>query len=108
MSSMRTLLHPAREDLSLPNVLYALGDPHRLSIVKQLAAVKEEMSCGDIAEVKVLPKSTGSHHFKVLREAGIVRMVQQGRRTLVSLRREDLESRFPGLLDTVIGIYLEQ
>lgn len=108
MSNMRTLLHPIREELSLPNVLYALGDPHRLSIVKQLAAVNGEMSCGDITEVKVLAKSTGSHHFKVLREAGLVRMVQQGRRTLVSLRTEDLETRFPGLLDTVLGVYQEQ
>ena len=48
MSSMRTPLHPACEELSLPNILYALGDPLRLRIVEQLAAVDEAISCGDL------------------------------------------------------------
>ena len=48
--------------------------------------------------VKEVAKSTGSHQFKVLREAGLIRMVPQGRRVLVSLRRDDLETRFPGLI----------
>jgi DNA-binding transcriptional ArsR family regulator len=105
---MRTLMHPACEDLTLPNILYALGDPLRLRIVGQLAAAEEAMSCGDIAVVKEVAKSTGSHHFKVLREAGLIRMVPQGRRILVSLRREDLEERFPGLLDAVLQTYQRQ
>lgn len=94
-------MHPAREDLSLPNILYALGDPLRLSIVEQLAA-ESQISCGDLRVVKEVPKSTGSHLFKVLREAGVIRMVPQGRRVLVSLRTADLEARFPGLLDTIL------
>ena len=101
-------MHPACEDLSLPNILYALGDPLRLRIVGQLAAAEEAMSCGDIAVVKEVAKSTGSHHFKVLRESGLIRMVPQGRRILVSLRREDLEERFPGLLDAVLQTYQRQ
>lgn len=101
-------MHPACEDLALPNILYALGDPVRLRIVGQLAAAEEAMSCGDIDVVKEVAKSTGSHHFKVLRESGLIRMVPQGRRILVSLRREDLEARFPGLLDTVIQTYQRQ
>lgn len=99
---MRTLLHPARDELTLPTVLYALGDPLRLRIVGQLATVDAAMSCGEIQVVKEVAKSTGSHQFKVLREAGLIRMVPQGRRILVSLRREDLEARFPGLLKTVL------
>jgi DNA-binding transcriptional ArsR family regulator len=102
---MRTQLHPACADLSLPNILYALGDPLRLRIVGQLAVADEAISCGDISVVHEVPKSTGSHQFKVLREAGLIRMVPQGRRVLVSLRREDLETRFPGLLDTVLQAY---
>jgi DNA-binding transcriptional ArsR family regulator len=101
-------MHPACEDLSLPNILYALGDPLRLRIVGQLAAVNEEMSCGDISVVKEVAKSTGSHQFKVLREAGLIRMVPQGRRVLVSLRREDLEARFPGLLEAILHTYQRQ
>jgi DNA-binding transcriptional ArsR family regulator len=102
---MRTLLHPTCEDLCLPNILYALGDPLRLRIVGQLAAIEEAISCGDIDVVHEVPKSTGSHQFKVLREAGLIRMVPQGRRVLVSLRRQDLEARFPGLLDSVLHAY---
>jgi DNA-binding transcriptional ArsR family regulator len=102
---MRTLMHPASEDLSLPNILYALGDPLRLQIVGQLAMAEEAISCGDLHVVKEVPKSTGSHQFKVLREAGVIRMVPQGRRILVSLRRADLDQRFPGLLEAVLRTY---
>lgn len=102
---MRTLLHPAREDFTLANILYALGDPFRLRIVGQLATMHEAISCGDINGVNDVAKSTGSHHFKLLREAGLIRMVPQGRRVLVSLRRSDLEARFPGLLEAILQQY---
>jgi DNA-binding transcriptional ArsR family regulator len=105
MSSMRTLLHPTCEELALPALLYALGDPIRLRIVGQLAAAEEAVSCGDLDVVHEVPKSTGSHHFKVLRESGLIRMVPQGRRILVSLRRDDLDQRFPGVLDAVLRTY---
>lgn len=105
MSSMRTLLHPTCEEFSLPNIFYALGDPARLRMVAQLAATNEAISCGDLSMVKELPKSTGSHHFRVLREAGLIRMVPRGRSVLVSLRRDDLDERFPGLLDAVLHTY---
>jgi DNA-binding transcriptional ArsR family regulator len=105
---MRTPLHPAPEDLALPTILYALGDPLRLRIVGQLAAEDEAISCGDLHVVKEVPKSTGSHQFKVLREAGLIRMVPQGRRVLVSLRRDDLEARFPGLLQAILQTYQRQ
>ena len=105
MHDMRTVLHPSCEELSLPTILYALGDPIRLCIVAQLNAGCEAISCGNIAVVKEVAKSTGSHQFKVLREAGVIRMVPQGRRVLVSLRRDELDSRFPGLLDTILHSY---
>jgi len=73
-----------------------------------LCCVDEKFLCGDIHVVKEVPKSTGSHHFKVLREAGLIRMVPQGRRVLVSLRRADLEERFPGLLDAILHTYDRQ
>jgi len=92
----------------LPNILYALGDPLRLRIVGQLAAADAAISCGDLQVVKEVAKSTGSHQFKVLREAGLIRMVPQGRRVMVSLRRNDLEARFPGLLETILCTYQRQ
>jgi DNA-binding transcriptional ArsR family regulator len=91
--------HPQREDLDLTAVLHALSDPVRLEIVAGLAG-GEERTCGsfDVA----VTKSTCTHHFRVLREAGLISQRQQGTMRLNSLRREDLEDRFPGLLETIL------
>jgi len=99
------LIHPSREDLSLPHILHALGDPVRLDVVAQLAHTSDAIRCGDIHIVSRVPKSTGSHQLKVLREAGLIRMVPRGRSIFLSLRRDDLEARFPGLLDTILNNY---
>lgn len=106
MSSMRMLIHPSREDLSLSHILHALGDPLRLDVVAQLAHTNETLRCSDVRTVVRVPKSTGSHLLKVLREAGLIRMVPQGRNIFLSLRRDDLDARFPGLLDAVLQNYL--
>ena len=92
----------------MPTILYALGDPLRLQIVAQLAMLNEsdeKMACHDFLVGETVAKSTLSFHFKVLREAGLVRMAPQGRRVLVSLRREELETRFPGLLEAILSTY---
>jgi DNA-binding transcriptional ArsR family regulator len=95
-----TLHHPAPEDLELPAVLHALSDPQRLHIVQALASDATPRPCGtfDLA----ISKSTLTHHFRVLREAGVIEQRTEGTARLNSLRREDLESRFPGLLDAVL------
>jgi len=96
------LEHPAIEDVTLTDVLFALSDPARLEIVREVAHGPLDMaSCG--ATNPELPKSTKSHLMKVLREAGIVRNVPNGRGRLVSLRKDELDARFPGLLDSVLG-----
>lgn len=100
MATMRLLYHPDKKDISLAGVLYALGDPVRLEIVKRLAE-KGEQSCAALA-VSVA-KSTLSHHFKVLRESGVLYCRKEGTQHINSLRREDLDARFPGLLDTVLN-----
>jgi DNA-binding transcriptional ArsR family regulator len=91
--------HPERDDLELADVLHALSDPVRLRIVAGLADGGER-TCGSFA----LPvtKSTCSHHFKVLREAGVIQQTAEGTARLNALRREDLDARFPGLLDSVL------
>ncbi len=108
VSSMRTFLHPAREDISLPTILYALGDPLRLKIAAQLTISNEVVHCQDFLKCEEMAKSTLSYHFKVLREAGVVRMVPTGRQVVVTLRKEDLEARFPGLLETILHTYFQQ
>jgi DNA-binding transcriptional ArsR family regulator len=93
------IAHPRIEELELAAVLHALSDPVRLRIVVGLSRA-DDVSCGGF-ELPVT-KSTCTHHFKVLREAGVIRQRQAGTARLNSLRREDLDARFPGLLDTVL------
>jgi DNA-binding transcriptional ArsR family regulator len=95
------LHHPEREEMQLPAVLHALSDPQRLHIVRELATDTEPRPCGSI-ELDVT-KSTMTHHFRVLREAGVIRQKREGTTKLTSLRREDLDARFPGLLDSVLS-----
>ena len=87
--------------MRLEAVFHALSDPVRLRIVRALAASEQALSCGTL-ELDV-SKSTASHHFRVLREAGVIVQRENGRRRLNELRREDMEARFPGLLDTVVS-----
>ena len=95
------IAHPLRDELELSAVLHALSDPVRLMIVAELAKGEGECTCGSFA----LPvtKSTCTHHFKVLREAGLIQQRQQGTTRLNALRRDDLEARFPGLLATILA-----
>jgi DNA-binding transcriptional ArsR family regulator len=95
-----SLYHPATEDLELPTVLHALSDPQRLRIVHKLSADPQPRQCGAF-DVNV-SKSTCTHHFRVLREAGVIEQQQLGTARLNSLRRDDLDRRFPGLLDAVL------
>src|SRR5579864_193768 len=80
-------------------VLHALSDPVRLEIVRQLAGCvgSSELKCGQL-EIPVT-KSTASHHFKTLYDAGIVSARVQGTSKFIRLRRDDLNERFPGLID---------
>jgi DNA-binding transcriptional ArsR family regulator len=93
------LSHPARHELELAAVLHALSDPMRLRIVAGLA-VEDKRTCKSFN----LPvtKSTCTHHFRVLREAGVIRQRVEGTARVNSLRRQDLDARFPGLLDSVL------
>ena len=97
-----SLPEPRPADQRLETVLGALSDPVRLSIVRALAATEgESRSCGSFG--LSVSKSTASHHFRVLREAGIIRQHDEGRRRMTELRRADLDARFPGLLDSIVA-----
>jgi len=84
--------------LILTDILYALSDPVRLKIVRHLAA-EGETACGEF-QVR-MPKSSLSHHFKVLRDAGVIATRGEGVRRINTLRRQELDAAFPGLLDAV-------
>lgn len=91
--------HPELHQIRLENVLTALGNPLRLKIVRALAAGGEQ-SCGVILEG--VSKSTLTRHWKVLRDSGIIWQRPYGRKNLLSLRHDDLDARFPGLLDALL------
>ncbi len=99
-SATEALLHPCRDEIALPAVLHALSDPMRLRIVAALAR-GDERTCGSF-ELRVV-KSTCTHHFRVLREAGVIRQRLEGTTRMNSLRRNDLDTRFPGLVDAVLA-----
>ena len=96
---VRDLYHPRLEDVGLANVLHALSDPVRLEIVRVLAGL-DEIPCSSLNAA--LSKSTMSHHFKVLREAGVTHTRANGTKRMISLRQEELEGRFPGLLHSIL------
>ena len=97
---MRALKHPLLQDLTLERLLYALSDPVRLEIVRYLANVPEA-TCGELDGRR--PKSSMSHHFRVLRDAGLVQTLNVGTTHMNSLRGDILEARFPGLLASILA-----
>ncbi|MEU3690828.1 ArsR/SmtB family transcription factor [Streptomyces narbonensis] len=99
-ASPRALEHPARDQIGLEGVLHALSDAVRLRIVRDLAREGDALSCSyfDLP----VTKSTTTHHFRVLRESGVIQQTYQGTAKLNALRKDDLDALFPGLLDTVL------
>ena len=100
----RALLHPTRDQIELPMVLDCLSDPTRLAIVYNLARYDRaatDMRCGDFAVFG--GKSNLAYHFARLREAGLIQTRIAGTTRYIKLRREDLDARFPGLIDAVLA-----
>ncbi|ALN90448.1 ArsR/SmtB family transcription factor [Lysobacter gummosus] len=98
---MRPLHHPATDDIELTTVLYALADPVRLGLVRGLSK-DQPVSCIGACIDEELPRATLSRHFDVLRSAGLVHTVKSGTQNLNTLRCDDLERRFPGLLSAIL------
>ena len=98
---MKAYTHPSLDDVSLTAVMQALSDPCRVSIVQALLAEEErELACNEIS--LDVAKATRSHHFDVLREAGIIFTRCEGTRCMSSVRRRELNKRFPGLLKLIL------
>ncbi|GAA2465616.1 helix-turn-helix domain-containing protein [Actinocorallia cavernae] len=101
-SRRAALTHPEPEEIDLFDVLHALSDPTRMTIVHTLST-EPERACGTFP-VDVAP-STLSHHFKVLREAGLIHQREEANRRLTALRAAELDARFPGMLAAVLAAY---
>jgi DNA-binding transcriptional ArsR family regulator len=99
-SQTHDLPGPAQDEIELADVLHALSDPVRLAIVCGLREAGDERRCGSFDAP--VTKSTLTHHFRVLREAGVIMQRQEGTARLSRLRSEDLEARFPGVLEAVV------
>ncbi|MFD6416059.1 ArsR/SmtB family transcription factor [Streptomyces sp. NPDC060194] len=104
--SSRELAHPPRGEIRLEEVLHALSDPVRLSVFRELAEAEGELSCSHF-DLPVT-KSTTTHHFRVLRESGVIRQAYRGTAKMNGLRRDDLDALFPGLLDHLVAAAVRQ
>ncbi|WP_459709736.1 ArsR/SmtB family transcription factor [Actinophytocola sp. KF-1] len=97
-----TLPHPARSDIRIESVLQALADPVRLQIVRELARIGcDGVACGAID--LPISKSTRTHHLRILREAGVINVRPVGTSRISTLRRDDLDALFPGMLDGILA-----
>lgn len=103
MEVMTDLPHPTRDEIRIDAVLQALADPVRLQMVRALAQIPdgEGIACGAL-ELPI-SKSTRTHHIRTLREAGVVRVRPEGTTRLTSLRRDDLDALYPGMLDGILN-----
>ncbi len=100
MSNVKVVTHPKTKDLDLAKLLHALSDPVRLKLVHILAADKN-LSCSALCLGR--PKSSMSHHFKTMIDAGLLSVEVAGNTHVNNLRLNDLEKRFPGLMAAVLG-----
>ena len=100
---MDDVVEPAAADFQLPRILAALADQHRLATVRYVARSGESCCADVIAEAGLgITKSTFSHHLRILREAGVLTKRIQGTRGYTQLRKDDLDQRFPGLMNSII------
>nr|WP_132925528.1 helix-turn-helix domain-containing protein [Sodalis ligni] len=102
---VRSYIHPEPKDVSLPRVLFALSDPVRLAMV-HILAIRGMVNSLELGPG--MPKSTITHHTRILREAGVTTTRPEGRNCWISLRRDLLDLKFPGLLDAVLASELER
>jgi predicted transcriptional regulator len=107
MGMSRPLAHPGVASMTIAGILYALSDPIRLAIVRELMRSASGLNCTETAgRLKTaMPKSTCSHHHRILREAGLIVSERHGTELTSRVRTEEIESRFPGLLQSVFTAY---
>ena len=107
---MRPLFHPSIEDVTVEGILHALSDPVRVAIYADIVAQECPQNCSNFLTVsdKAIPKSTLSQHFKMLREAGLIRSERHGVEMHNISRCAELEQRFPGLIRAIVNAHTIQ
>lgn len=107
---MRPLMHPSVEDVTVEGILHALSDPVRAQIFLGIAFAACAQTCSTFLEIskQPIPKSTLSQHFKALREAGLIRSERKGVEIHNVARCEEINARFPGLLEAIINAHRAQ
>src|ERR1700722_15120258 len=107
---MRPLFHPPIEDVTVEGILHALSDPVRGAIFYDLTTSACPYNCSNFLNVteKKIPKSTLSHHFKALREAGLIRAERRGGEMPNTSRFSEIKNRFPGLLVAILNAHKAQ
>ena len=107
---MRPLYHPSVEDITVEGILHALSDPVRVAILADIVGSACSHTCSNFLRVseRDIPKSTLSQHFKALREAGLIHGERRGVEMHNTARCEDLEKRFPGLVEAIVKAYQMQ
>src|SRR6201997_4396021 len=108
--SVRPLHHPSLEDITVEGILYALSDPVRAAIYADIVAQECSHNCSMFLTVsdKAIPKSTLSEHFRILREAGLIRGERRGVEMYNTSRCAEVERRFPGLLRAIVNAHTIQ
>jgi len=107
MKLMRPLFHPSPEDITVEGILHALSDPVRVAIYADILGSVCSQSCSNFLNVseRAIPKSTLSQHFKVLREAGLIRGERRGVEMQNTSRCAEVEKRFPGLIAAIVNAH---
>jgi DNA-binding transcriptional ArsR family regulator len=107
---MRPLVHPSIEDVTVEGILHALSDPVRVAMFADIAGQGCPQNCSNFLKVsdKAIPKSTLSQHFKILREAGLIRSERHGVELQNVSRCTELEHRFPGLIRAIVKAHTIQ
>ncbi|MFA5983698.1 MAG: helix-turn-helix domain-containing protein [Methylococcaceae bacterium] len=107
---MRTPYHPALEEITVEGILHALSDPVRIEIYANLASAECAKNCSTFLTIqkRLLPKSTLSQHFRILREAGLIRSERKGVELINSTRCTELNDRFGMMIKAIIEAYVKQ
>ena len=107
---MRSLYHPRVEEITVEGILHAFSDPVRIEIFANLATAECAKNCSTFLEIqkRVLPKSTLSQHFRILREAGLIRSERKGVELINSTRCMELKDRFGAMVGAIISAYVAQ